>query len=337
VRYRESEEKRRYVDRRAGKSPARDVCSERASTPVSTVVRQWWTLTRRCFEIKLKDRTNSAILLAQAPIIGFLVAIVFGKQASEEVTPENWPAVASAVATTVFLLALAAMWFGCSNSAREIVGEWAIYRRERMVNVKIPAYVASKLTVLGGLCLLQCGVLIAIVYLGVGLEGAWLAMFTLVVLTSLVGLALGLTVSALARSSEVAIALLPLILIPMVILAGVLQPLYRMSSVARILAQTMPSRWAFEGLLYLEVTDRPTWTPPSLFPPAGDLRSTTIVAPQANEEEVTAEAESEDMAERFFPSGDQRTDWENSGLALFVMLVLLVGSIHFILRVRDVH
>ena len=225
---------------------------------------------QRCLAIKIKDTTNTVILLSQAPIIAILVALVFGKQAAEEVTNENWMSVASSLSITIFLLALAALWFGCSNAARKIVGEWAIYHRERMVNLKIPSYVASKVAVLGGLCFVQCAVLLGIVYFAAGLQGPLLAMFLLVLLASLVGLAIGLTVSALARTSEVAIAVLPLILIPMVILAGVLQPVHEMNSAARVLANVMPSRWAFEGLLLMEVEDRPTWTPPALpkLPPA---------------------------------------------------------------------
>ena len=48
-------------------------------------------------------------------------------------------------------MAVAAVWFGCSNSAREIVSEWAVYQRERMVNLQIVPYLASKFAILGGL------------------------------------------------------------------------------------------------------------------------------------------------------------------------------------------
>ena len=154
---------------------------------------------RRCLAVKLRDTTNTAILLAQAPVIALLVVMVFGKRATGGATEENWQSAAQATSVTVFLLALAALWFGCSNSVREIVGEWAIYHRERMVNLKVPSYVGSKFMVLGGLCFLQCAVLLGIVYRGAGLKGPWSAMFLLLLLTALVGLGIGLTISALAR------------------------------------------------------------------------------------------------------------------------------------------
>ena len=115
----------------------------------------------------------------------------------------------------------------------------------------------------------------------------------------------------------------------MVILAGVLQPLHKMNTAVRLLSQSMPSRWAFEGLLLLETQERPTWTPPKIpaLPTAGQA---------AAGKEETDETE-QDMAENFFPAEEERTGSGNSGLALFVMFVVLVGSIHIILRVRDVH
>lgn len=336
ARYDASPLKQEFVEQRAGKQPVAPGEPEAIRLPRAFGGAQWWTLVRRCLAIKIKDTANTAILMAQAPIIALLVVLVFGKQAAAEVGDGNWAAVANATATTVFLLALSALWFGCSNSAREIVGEWAIYHRERMVNLKIPSYTASKFTVLGGLCFLQCAVLLPMVYWGAGLKGPWAAMFVVLLLTSIVGLAIGLTVSALARTSEVAIALLPLILLPMVILAGVLQPVHKMSAPMRLLAQAMPSRWAFEGLLVLEVEDRPTWRPPPIPVPAAVKASTPDAsADRAPREEVTLQAQ--DMAEEFFPTETERTGARACGIALGAMLILLVASIHMILRARDVH
>src|SRR5207249_1386153 len=127
-------------------------------------VSSWWTLVRRSAVIKARDRWNSALLMLQAPIIGLLIGFVFGKHSRGEVTNGTWLSVASATSTSIFLLMLSAIWFGCSNAAREIVGEWAIYRRERMVNLGIGAYVASKFAVLCMLCIVQCAVLLGIVH-----------------------------------------------------------------------------------------------------------------------------------------------------------------------------
>jgi ABC-type multidrug transport system ATPase subunit/pSer/pThr/pTyr-binding forkhead associated (FHA) protein len=360
-RYAEWPLKREYVDRRAGKLPPLSARVPHEPEHPAIGFSQWWTLVRRCFAIKLKDRTNTAILLAQAPIIAVLIALVFGKQAAEEITPQSWPSIAGAVSTIVFLLALAALWFGCSNSARDIVGEWPIYHRERMVNLKIPSYVASKFAVLGALCVVQCAVLLLIVHWIAALQGLWLAMFFIVLLTALVGLAIGLTVSSLARTSEVAIALLPLILLPMVILAGVMQPVHKMNPGVRALAHCMPTRWAFEALLLVETKERPPCPPPLIRVPsrlspvpekpenakglaAGSGQSLRPVLTGAAGASDAASSNIEDdstdkrdMAEEFFPIETDRMGVRASVIALLAMLVVLVAGIHLILWSRDVH
>jgi ABC transport system ATP-binding/permease protein len=322
-RYEASTWKKQYVvDRAAGQASSPDhqidagPLTENPFDPL-----QWWTLVRRTLAIKARDTTNTAILVAQAPIIGLLIASVFGARAAEQATPENWAVTANAVATTIFLTALAALWFGCSNAAREIVGEWPIYRRERMVALTIPCFMAAKLSVLGGLCLLQCLILLGIVAIGAGLQSSLPKMFALLSLVSLVGVSIGLLVSAVAKTSEVAIAILPLVLLPMVILAGVLHPLHEMNRGVSMLAQMMPSRWAFEGMLVMESRRRPV-----LY--LGDLPGHGAVPAGSDRQE--------DMAEHFFPAKTDRLGVVASCLALMLTFGLVVGGVYACLRFRDV-
>jgi ABC-type multidrug transport system ATPase subunit/ABC-type multidrug transport system permease subunit len=312
--------KRQFVDERAGRRPSG--VEQQVSPKISRRfgLRQWRTLVSRCLAIKIKDVWNTAILLAQAPIIALLIVLVFGEKVSKGVatdaSPTDWLSFSSASATTIFLMAISAIWFGCSNAAREIVGEWAVYHRERMVNLKIPSYVASKLTVLGGLCLAQCAVLLGIVKWGCGLRAPFWPMLGLLFLASLAGLGLGLTVSALAKTSEVAIALVPLILIPMVIAGGMMKPVHELKQPVRGFAHAMASRWAFEGMLLLESERTPEWQPPA--PPG-------------------ATVDKQDLAENYFPEGDDRFGIRWSVGALAGMLAALIVAIMAILRLRDVH
>ena len=213
-------------------------------------LRQLEVLTRRAALIKWKDRVNSAILLAQAPIIGIILSMVFSVSgdASFFERVSRGPA-------ALFLLVASAVWFGCSNAAREIVGEQAIYRRERMVNLMVPAYVLSKVTVLGTVCACQCALLLGIVYLPLGLSGSWLLLYLILLATSLVGLGMGLTLSALVRSEQAAMALIPLILIPQIILGGVIMPVQRMNAPTQALAGLMTARWGYEAMLHAEFGD----------------------------------------------------------------------------------
>jgi ABC-type multidrug transport system ATPase subunit len=325
-RYAASSYKRDYVDARAGQLPpglAQDLSS---NVRRQFGLGQWWTLVRRCFNIKLKDLSGTAILLTQAPIIALLIAMIFGKSESD------WVRAANATRLTIFLMSLAALWFGCSNSAREIVSEMAIYRRERLVNLKIPSYVASKFTVLGLLCLLQCAILLGIVKYGCDLQGPWLPMYGVLILTALTGVALGLTASSLARTQEFATSLVPIILLPMIILGGALKARHDMPWPG--IAQVMASRWSYESLLLIESGHHSNNLVqiPVTPPPGADARTTVIFI----NEEI-------DIAEQHFPENDSearnvkrnRTSPQTGVLVLMGMFAVLVVAIMGILKWRD--
>jgi ABC transport system ATP-binding/permease protein len=127
----------------------------------------------------------------------------------------------------LFIMAFAAIMFGCINGAREIVKEAPIYRRERTVNLGIIPYMFSKIVVLGVLCLVQSAILVlvvnAIAHIQQGIIlPAPLEVYITMALTSLAGLMIGLTLSALAPNNDRAVSFIPIILIPQVIFSGIL-------------------------------------------------------------------------------------------------------------------
>ncbi len=330
--YQQSRYQREYVAQRAGQAGTAAPIVAQSPPSRRPGLAQWLTLVGRCCTIKRKDTWNTIILLAQAPIVAVLVVLVFGGEVSQKVTDlPTWSKMANSTAVTVFLLGLSALWFGCSNSVREIVGEWAIYHRERMVNLKLPSYVASKVAVLGMLCLVQCLTMLGIVSWGVGLTGQWGAHLTLLMLVSGVGIALGLTLSAVAKTSEMAISLLPIVLLPMVILAGVILPLQDMNHLMQSVSNLAPSRWAFESMLCVESRNRLS-APDAGLPPGAPLAE----ANERRSAQTVKEALPDDVAQRYFPR-KRRSAIAKGMFVLGSMLVLLVGLVHLILRVRDVH
>ncbi len=292
---------------------------------------QGWALLRRNLAIKRRDVVHTLILLLQAPLIGFLIVLVFGSEVRSEMTVDNFRAAAQASATALFLTAVATLWFGCSNAAREIVAERAIYHRERMVNLKIPSYLGAKLTMLGLLGGVQCAALLAVVHIGCGLDSGWPPMLVLLWLTALVGTGLGLILSALANTSEVAISLVPLILLPMVILGGIMQPVHKMERPVATLAQTMASRWAFEGLLLLESNARPNVRRPIEKSAEG---VTLASGSQLAIDSEPLETEIVDMAEPYFPPAS-RTTPRHAATVLVAMMAGLFTLIASVLRFKD--
>jgi len=164
----------------------------------------------------------------------------------------------------MFFLVVAAVWFGTSNAAREIVSERAIYVRERMVNLKLFNYVASKFMMLTLVCMIQCTILLAIAFFALGFNGgilAFLIQLGTLVTTSMASVATGLLLSTVVTSSEAAMALTPIALIPQVVLGGMMVPMTT-NPWLEYPMMLIPGRWGFQGVVAQErlnvVTD-PAW------------------------------------------------------------------------------
>jgi hypothetical protein len=136
--------------------------------------------------------------------------------------------------TLLFLICIIILWFGCNNSAKEIVKEDAIYRRERAVNLGILPYLSSKFLVLSAITALQTLLLMVLIYGSMEFGHAFLHLsrpnpdyrlaylmqFGVLALLGMTGVALGLCLSALVDNPDQANTLLPYVLIPQVILGG---------------------------------------------------------------------------------------------------------------------
>jgi pSer/pThr/pTyr-binding forkhead associated (FHA) protein len=246
-----------------------------------------------------RQAATAALLLAVAPALAALIALAWGGRASAQVTPENWPAVAGAVAATVFALGLAALWFGASAAVGGLVDRASDRPGEAVWAWLVPA----------ALALVQCALLLAIVHAASGLRGPWWAEFGWLVLASAVGVALGRVVASIVPCARVmSLAALGLIFLPMILLGGPLLPLPRLGLAPRLVADVLPSRWAFEGLLLLESDRRPTRLPTA---------SADAIEPAASNPS--------DMAERYFPAVSERMGPLAVFLALAATLAGLLG------------
>jgi ABC-type multidrug transport system ATPase subunit/pSer/pThr/pTyr-binding forkhead associated (FHA) protein/ABC-type multidrug transport system permease subunit len=244
--------------------------------PDVAIVRQFGLLLSRYWRVKIRDRAGAAIMFLQAPVIGLMLAGVFGWQrdavpfwclgAMREMASRN-PDVSSSTTNilnqmtptqdhtaAMFFVVVSCVWFGTSNAAREIVTERSIYLRERMVNLSLFNYVLSKYVLLSFICILQCAMLLAIVFFALGFAGgpnAFVLELASLVAVAMNATALGLLVSTLVASAEAAMALTPIALIPQVVLGGLMVPMTT-NPMLRPLMYVMPARWGFEGAIAQE-------------------------------------------------------------------------------------
>ena len=206
---------------------------------------QWLTLSRRYFAVLFKDRLNLLILFAQAPLIALLTFLVMGNN-----QPRDF---------VYFVVALVAFWFGISVSAREIVRERAVYKRERMFNLGVVPYLFSKLSVLGIVVAIQCVMLFVPLKMFdlaglMPMPGEMLGVPQLwaMLLTAGVGIAGGLFISTLVRTSETATSLIPLILIPQILFSGLVGV---PQGINKVVGLAMPSAWSFDTMKRFSTLD----------------------------------------------------------------------------------
>jgi ABC-type multidrug transport system ATPase subunit len=196
---------------------------------------QFFWLTMRYFRIKTNDKVNTSIMLLQAPIIALLICLVF-KELQLSV---------------LFIMAVSAVWFGSTNAAREIVGELAVYKRERMYNLKLMPYIFSKITVLSVFSIIQSLIFIFILYINynnssydISLNNPFVAFLWMSFLT-ISSTFLGLLLSAIFDTSEKVLAVVPIILIPQIMLAGLVAKIG--SSTVELVSYLTFTRWGIEG------------------------------------------------------------------------------------------
>ena len=234
--------------------------SKERRSQASTIgsVRQFGVFTRRYKAIKTAKRGALIFSLLQPLVIGLLMMLVYEKLVTYPRDPfdPNGGNMQVGQLGALFLIAVSAIWFGISNSAKEVVTERSILRRENFLLGTIQPYLLSKLLVLGFLTTIQVLILMTLVGLGIeGMENLGQSMLP-VVATGLVSVAFGLLLSSWAKNVEAVMSNLPLALIPQILFSGVITPIAgdgTGSFLASSLSHLMISRWGME--LFARIQD----------------------------------------------------------------------------------
>ncbi len=270
-RYREGDPYRKYVRTREHLLGLDAIEVRRPATPPlprPSRRAQLRTLTNRYLTVKLRDRSGLMVLVAQAPILGLAMWIVFPR----------------ADTGTLFMLSLSSLWFGASASVRELISERPLWRREARVGIGVGPYLTAKVLVLGGFVAIQCALLASMNWflLDMGaVDGDKPLAFSLLevnaftIATGQVGMALGLMLSSLFASSEAAVAALPIVLIPQITFGGLLVKLKGMPAVGLWISAMMVTRYSFDGLVK---SGRYLWAPNAGYQPKEPLSQLGVLS-----------------------------------------------------------
>jgi hypothetical protein len=196
--------------------------------------------------IQAMDPRPATMAIIQAIFISLLLAAFFG-----DLTQGNDAALLLASRRqAAFLLVVSIFWLGCNNAAPEIAKERTLFDRERAVSLSVASYYCSKLLVLGAIAIVQAVVAFSLLSCLSGLPGSEgkqgaLVRMTAVAIIAVLGTMAGLALSALAKSEQVAIRAVPMLMIPQIVLANVLTPLQGwLESIAPLVTTTY---WTFRG------------------------------------------------------------------------------------------
>ena len=203
--------------------------------------KQFLTLSKRYAKTIINNKQQLLLLLAQAPIIAYLLSLV--------VTDNLFNSYDEAK-TLLFAMASASIWLGLLNSIQEICKERVILQKEYMANLKLSAYLGSKMLIQCLLGFIQAVLLVTTFSLLVevpstGIVTSWYLETTVVCFTTIISASsLGLVVSSLSKNSSVAMSFAPLLLVPQLLFSGMLFPL---EGVVDKISYFILCRWSVEG------------------------------------------------------------------------------------------
>lgn len=210
-------------------------------------VRQWALLTRRNLDTLVRNRLTLAILVGSPIMVVLMFAVLFKPNAFDFQNPSP-----SATIMILFWIAFGGFFFGLTYGLLQICTEFAIVRRERLVNLRIGPYVMSKVAVLLPLLfavgVLMLGVLRLFDRLPAAGWDVYGSLTMTLTLDAAAALGLGLLISAAVSDPAQATVAMPMACFPQVLFSGAILPIPIMAMIGRVLSYPMSDRWSFEGL-----------------------------------------------------------------------------------------
>jgi ABC transport system ATP-binding/permease protein len=222
---------------------------------VPGVFKQFKVFLTRDVKSKLTNMQYLLINFLEAPLLAFILAyLVRYFNTDEEYSKgyifrnnENIPAY-------MFMAVVVALFIGLTVSAEEIIRDRKIRKRESFLNLSKGSYLWSKITIMFVLSAIQTLTFVIVGNSILGIKGMysdyWLILFSASCFANI----LGLNISSAFNSAVTIYILIPFLIIPQLLLAGVvvkfdkLNPSLASQGSVPIAGEVMASRWAFEAM-----------------------------------------------------------------------------------------
>ena len=204
-------------------------------------IHQFLWLFLRYAKLKTNNQQNLVIAFSQPVIVALLTFLVF-----PYLVQENEAGFMVGNMGVLFITALTVIWFGISNSAKEIVAERAIFKREYLFNLAILPFLLSKVAVLLLLTTTQTLLFLILIHFGFPELQHFFQHFLFLGILGLSAVCFGLMLSAWSKTTEAVMTMLPVVLIPQIVLAGIIHPLE--NKITEFLSFLSLGRWGTEGI-----------------------------------------------------------------------------------------
>jgi hypothetical protein len=239
----------RFAERaqRVGPLHATSTAPQVTARPRVGSLKQTALLTRRNADVLVRSRLTLAVLVGSPVLVISMMAVLFRAGGFERSSPGSLGPV-----QTIFWVAFAGFFFGLTYGLLQIVGEFSVFRRERLAGLSVGAYLVSKIAVLLPLLtavnVAMLSVLRALDRLPDANVGTYAVLVVTLMVESVCALALGLLTSAAVADAAQATLALPMLCFPQVLFAGAVVPVAEMAAPGRAISFGMANRWAFEAL-----------------------------------------------------------------------------------------
>lgn len=225
-------------------------------------IKQFKVFLTRDVKSKLTNTQYLLINFIEAPLLAFILAFLVRYFNTDVDTGkgyifrenENVPAY-------IFMSVVVALFIGLTVSAEEIIRDRKIRKRESFLNLSKGSYLWSKIIIMFVLSAIQTITFVLVGNSVLGLKGMysdyWLVLFT----TSCFANMLGLNISSAFNSAVTIYILIPFLIIPQLLLAGVvvkfdkLNPILAKQGAVPMVGEAMASRWAYEALAVNQFKD----------------------------------------------------------------------------------
>ncbi len=238
----------------------REFVFEKRAIPVSLFkipdrFRQYLIFFKRNFLSKLADRQFLSISLLVAPLLAVILGYFTKYISGTETEPhaylfsqnENLPAY-------LFMSVIVALFLGLIISAEEIIKDRKILARESFLHLSRTSYLLSKVAFLFLLSAVQMFLFVIIGNAILEIKGMTFSYWLILFSTACFANIMGLNISDGLKSVVAIYIVVPFLLVPQILLAGVIVKFdklhYKFASHESVpfVADLMPSRWAYEAL-----------------------------------------------------------------------------------------